>query len=523
MSLQSEIQSKTLQENNDLLSELVDFLEKEVKQERENLYRVLLCGLSSITANPINMRILAPTSEGKSYLLEKVSNLFPEKNMIKLSSASAKSFKYSHGKLVIENGGKYVDLDEKIKPLQSKLKDSSDNEEKEKIKSEIKSLKSQASQLIDLENKWLIFMDSQDPNLWDFLKSLLSHDSEYIKHNVTNKIGGSNKLQKVVFKGKPAVIYASAKDESKRDLTSEIDTRFQTISLKANSQKYKQSIDLLGKKHGLGPIYEEEVTSEEEFQEAKNSILRLIENLKKFGKSKAPIINLFSKKMSEIFPSESGVRSREFSRLAQTITILTLCNANNRPKVVIKNNEYPVTYLSDIQKAVKIIQANLGLPHYKIQFFNDFAKPAIEELGTDVIIGAKEVSALPASEIMEYYKNKKDGINTDRKKILETFLIPLTHYGFLERDRDPNLRTRDIFWISPQYENKEAPMESTLIDVSAFDRTCVTSFLDKYFKRRLEENKLYIIDTNGSRITLDRLCEMTLSNDITPLENRFKN
>ncbi len=512
--------------NEDYVSNVLGYLRKEVKQENENVERVLLCGLSAFTLNPINLRILAPTSTGKTYIIENVSNLFPKENVMKLASASARSFQYAHGNKIVNENGEKINTNE-IKELKEKLTKSTEKTEKKKIRSEIKEkrklLEEYAWNVVDLNDRWIIFTDSQDSRLWDSLKGLLSHDSEDIKHQMTNKSGGSNKLQKVVFKGKPAVTYASARDESRFDITGEIESRFQTISLKASSEKYRQSIKLLGKKHGLGPFYEEEISNDEELQNAKKSVIKLIENVSRYGKTAHPVFDPFSDKMAEIFPTDDGIRQREFPRLTEVITINTLCNAHKRPKIVKKGIEYPVVFLQDIHRAVRLMQSNLGLPSHKIQFFNDYVKPAIKNTSNEVNIGNKVVHGLIAAEIAEYYIEKKQGINTDRKKILETYLKPLTEYGFLESQKDPRDNSRHIFWISSSYENKDAETESTLIDVSTLDKACVESYLEEYLRRRLDENKVKVIDIDGSPLTLEELRDMVCTIDIKSVENRFKN
>ncbi len=511
--------------NEDYVSNVLGYLRKEIKQEDENVERVLLCGLSAFTLNPINLRILAPSSTGKTYIIEKTSNVFPQENIIKLASASARSFQYAHGSELVGENGEEIDNSE-IKELQVKLSNATEKVEKKKIKAAIRSkkklLEEQTWHVVDLSDKWVIFTDSQDSGLWNSLKSLLSHDSEQIKHQMTNKTGGSNKLQKVIFKGKPAVTYASAKDENSVDVTGEIESRFQTISLKASSEKYRQSMDLLGKKHGLGPFYEEEVSSKEELQSAKESVTKLIENMNKYGKSEHPVIDPFSKKISDIFPTDNGTRQREFDRLTQIVTINTLCNAHIRPKIVVKGIEYPIVYLQDIHKAVRLMQSSLGIPSHKIQFFNEYAKPAIQENGNGVHVETI-VKGLIASEITDFYIKHKQGIKTDRKKILETYLKPLVNYGFLESQQDPRDKTRSIFWISSSYENKDAETESTLIDVSMLDKACVESYLDKILRRRLDENKVKVIDIDGSPLTLEELRDMVCTIDIKSVENRFKN
>ena len=103
----------------DILEELVKFHKKEIKEEDSNIHKLILYGLSAFTVNPINNRIFAPSGEGKTYLVEKVSATFPEDSLIRLSSASAQSFKYAHGKEVIEEeNGDFTPIEDKIAPLE---------------------------------------------------------------------------------------------------------------------------------------------------------------------------------------------------------------------------------------------------------------------------------------------------------------------------------------------------------------------------------------------------------------------
>ena len=108
-----------LESNN--LSEIIRILSKVVKQEEDNLYRVLLCGLSAFTAEPLHLRIFAPTSEGKTHLLVKVSDVFPPENVKMLASASPTSFKYDNGNLVIEEHGEFIPIASKLKAFEEKL------------------------------------------------------------------------------------------------------------------------------------------------------------------------------------------------------------------------------------------------------------------------------------------------------------------------------------------------------------------------------------------------------------------
>lgn len=506
----------------DKLSKIVSILSKEVKQEEENLYRVLLGGLSAFTTEPLNMRIFAPTSEGKTYLLEKVSNIFPQENIVKLASASPTSFKYDNGKSVIEEKGVFVSVVLKLKLFKEKLnkeeaKKITDKEKKEeekkrkdKIDAERKRLEKETISLINLKDKWLIFLDDQNTALWDFFKPVLSQDTELIRHNTTNKQSGANRLQKTVFQGKPSISYASAKDESKMDLTNEISSRFQIISLRSNPQKYKESNELVTFHHGLpGPIYDELVISPEEINNAKLLVSSTIRTLKKYKKIQKPVLNPFLDKIQETFPSDSGKRSRQLGRLMKTSNLFTLCNSNERCKWELKGTKYPITNLNDVQHAVKLIIENTSIPSHKIQTFNEVIKPSILEHGKEIFIEGKKLSVLIASEILEDYKEHKEK-NYNRQQLLETYLIPFYENGFLERTQDPNNKTRDIFWIPERYQQKDATLESTLIDTSTLNESCVRSCLEKYITRRYKKEEYQFYNTNDEIMSLEELSKQVI-------------
>jgi len=216
------VSTEFIQVNNDIdiLEELVKFHKKEIKEEDSNTRKLILYGLSAFTTNPINSRIFALSSEGKTYLVNKVSATFPKESLIILSSASAQSFKYSHGTEVIEEeNGDLVPIEEKISPLEDALENTS-GKEKKSLEKQIAQLHQEAWYVIDFHNKWLIFLDSQNTALWEALKTLLSHDSEKQKHQVTNKVNGRNTQERMIFLGSPAVTYCSAKDESNFNISS---------------------------------------------------------------------------------------------------------------------------------------------------------------------------------------------------------------------------------------------------------------------------------------------------------------
>ena len=83
--IKSEIQS------NDFVEYIIKQIKKTVKCEDILIRQILYTGLSSyIGFDPINLGIIAPTSEGKTYPVEECIKLFPKQDVEKVGSMSAK-------------------------------------------------------------------------------------------------------------------------------------------------------------------------------------------------------------------------------------------------------------------------------------------------------------------------------------------------------------------------------------------------------------------------------------------------
>jgi hypothetical protein len=152
-----------------------DVIGKEVKIDDRLVRQVFLTLLSSYTQNPINLAVNAPTGEGKSYVINKVADLFPKSDVIYLSAMTDKSLFHRKGILVIKNeNGEYQNTEDKMIGIESEIEDkehesmrTNDKNLKQGLNSQILELKKQkrnllknAVKLIDLNHKVLIFGDT---------------------------------------------------------------------------------------------------------------------------------------------------------------------------------------------------------------------------------------------------------------------------------------------------------------------------------------------------------------------------
>jgi hypothetical protein len=479
---------------------LVDIISKEVKEEPENCRQVILVMLSAWTKNPQNLRILAPSGEGKTYLVTKVAKLFPQDRVMILQNATPQSFKYLNTKKVIESSpgvfGDYQDVIDKIE------------DEKEK-KLKIRELQSQIYDLVDFSGKILVFVDAQSFHLWESLKPVLSHDQKILKNFSVNKSkSGTIQAQKVIFQGHPTVIYCSAKDEQALDQTDEINTRFNTISLNSSPKKYRQMLKLSSLKSSLPDcIYREEVISEADLEHARQIIEGMISNAERFE-----VFNPFADEIQKQFSEDAGYRTRQLGILLANINLHTLSNAKYRPKFVYNGMTCVVSSIVDVIEANKLTKKPTSLPPAKIQFFNRYIRSVILELGNQRQLVDDTIKCLTASEIADYAEAK--GIATDRKKLQETFLKPLADHGYLEEFQDPKSRNRNVYSLPAKYHNAEATPESPLIDNFDIDCSRVSSFVDRFLTRRLESGKLE--DEIGNTITPNQLLNILLNRQLMP-------
>lgn len=505
-----------------VLDDIVESCSKEIREEKDNIKQIHLTLLSPYTKNPQNTRILAPSGEGKTYLVTKCAEYYPQENIIILAKATAQSFKYNLGsKKVVENGtGNWQDYDDAIKPLEEELSKTKDNEKQKELKNGIRELRDSVCDLVDFTNKAIILVDDQSYEFFETIKSTLSHDQKDLQSFSVNRTkSGTNKGQKFLSHGWPAVIYCSAKDEQKRDVTNEIGTRFNTISLNASSKKYREMLKLEGQRASLPKfIYDDVIISEDEIEQTKQKILEIIERVKKSEE----IINPYGESLSQLFPDDAGFRTRQLKVLNSNIEVTTLANYDFVCKVIKDGDKIPISTRRDIEDACNLTKEQKEIQAYKIKYFNDHIKSAIKDHGNEKELVTGTTKCLTVSEIVDALSKKKKPITADRQRLQETILAPCVEHGFLEKFSDPDNKSRDVYTVADRFLENDANVESTLIDTSTLDVSCVESFVKKYLEQRFNQGTLEIVDENGKNITpielVDNLCQI----DAQTPKNRHK-
>ena len=233
-------------------------IRKDVKGETRNISIIANTALSAFTDNPINLAVVSPSSEGKTYLVVQTLQRFPQQYVWMFRKVSPKTFTRERGVLAVrvindnretfetmipnEFTGKEMRVGAYLKFLRDVINDKKDNNDinLEEAREALSNLEENLYTLVDFRDKILVFLDRPDPQLWNELLSVLSHDKEFI---ITSFVEGEGikRNRKVVFQGWPAVIFCTSREEDFN--WKDLETRFQIIEPVMKEQKYKEALE----------------------------------------------------------------------------------------------------------------------------------------------------------------------------------------------------------------------------------------------------------------------------------------
>jgi hypothetical protein len=398
-------------------------------------------GLSSyIGDDPINLGILAPTSEGKTYPVEECIKYFPKQDNYKVGSMSAKVLVRERGILV---DGNLNPIDDKIKELKKAKKWTKDEEQKEIINEKIEKLYEDAKTLIDLRGKILVFLEPPQREVWDILKPILSHDSLEIEFPFVNQTDREGHQTKKVVKGWPACIFCSARDESKWEIWPEIKSRCLITSPNMIPQKYQESTKLISLTYGLPNIIQQQkIISNDEMDQTKQCILLLKQKIHELrlanndnDKNKISVWIPLAELLEKELPSNKGTDVRFQKRVFSLLRIVSIVKFNLKKLLVLRNQTSIIADLDDLKEVLSITQNFDGIPKFKTDFFTEIFYPCYkkkreQDSNTD---GKKteEIIAVTTRELCDFFKEiKKKPISTDNLK--HTYLNQLINEGIID-------------------------------------------------------------------------------------------
>jgi hypothetical protein len=439
---------------NDVVEYFFKMVKKTVKCEDVLVRQIGYTGLSSyIEDDPINLGIMAPTSEGKTYPVEETLKFFPKDDVYKIGSMSAKVLVRKKGVLVNKN---LEPIEEKLKTLYKNKAKTKDQDEKDQISDEIDKLYDDAKTLIDLRGKILVFLEPPDKEVWTILKPILSHDSPEIEYPFVNQTDREGHQTKdVVVRGWPSCIFCSARDESKWDMWPEIKSRFLISSPNMIPQKYQESKELISIRKGFPNLIQQQIVlSDNEIELARDCILLIKQKItelrsKNNKDGKISIWIPYAKLLEKELPATKGTDVRLVKRIFSLLNVVPIVKFNLRKMLILcsTGDEYKeeeeetsvIADLDDLKEVLSINQNFEGIPKYKIEFFNDVFYPCFKsknEVPDSSKDGSKQEDriAVTARQLCDAFKKVKGkSITTDNLK--KTYLDELMSNGLIDYDK----------------------------------------------------------------------------------------
>jgi hypothetical protein len=463
---------------------VINTIKKTVKQEDSLVRQIFYCGLSAYTNDPINLGIIAPTSEGKTYPVIESLKPFPKEDVWLIGSMSTKLLVRQKGVLV---DGNNEPLKPKIKELKKEIADAKEKDIQEELKEQLEDLYENARTLIDLRGKILVFLEPPQHELWNLLKPILSHDSDEIEFPFVDKTERGFQPKRVVVKGWPACIFCSAKDESEWFVWPEIVSRFLITSPNMNPTKYRESNLLIAQRKGLPSLIQQRViVSDQEVQQARLCVLRLKQQIQtllsmstKFScnNSNNPVWIPYTEILAEVLPAEKGTDTRATKRIFSLLQIIPLAKAHLRHKLVLGSETLVIAALEDLGQVLHITQNITGMPSYKLKFFKEVflplykskSEPDKEERTQEE--EKKELKqekriAVTTKQLCDHYKQENGKVITTNN-LKKTYLNELLNNGYIDEEDSTLDKRQKIYYPLIEFPSENNEVEEKI-------RNCLT-------------------------------------------------
>jgi hypothetical protein len=430
---------------------VIDTIKKTVKQEDALVRKIFYTGLSKDSADPTNLAILAPTSEGKTYPIMQTIQYFPDHDVWNYGSMSPKVIIRQRGVLVDSKG---LPLDSRITTLKKQIKTAQPDKRIE-LEEDLRKLFGDAKMRIDLRGKLLIFLEPPHKQTWDILKPILSHDKLEVEHPYVYNVDGRGfEVKNIVTVGWPACIFCSAKNESDWPEWPEIQSRFLIDSPNMIAQKYREGIKLTGQTKGLPKLLQQSlIVSDRDAELARKCVLYLTQTIRKFSSNPTqnPVWIPFCEILGETLPAQKGVDNRIANRLFSLLSIITLSRAHLRGRLVYGNESLTIADIdSDLHELLYITRNTSGIPSFKLRLYKEIVIELFKQKAeqnkdeaesTDITDIASTV--VTTRELCNYY-NKKTGKSISTNNMKKTYLDEFINNGIInEQDSNADKRQKE--------------------------------------------------------------------------------
>ena len=385
----------------DVFPEIVKVYSIEIKKDTHGVKQTFLHAISAYTGQPANMQTIAPAAEGKTYLIVNVTKHFPESDVLNLGGLSPTAI--VHDESIRVDKETHEPIDEKLSQLYAEL-DSLDSIEDRKqqktrrreILAEIKEVERNSQQVIDFNNKIILFLDKPNPKTLENMKSTLSQDKYETVWKITDKNSrGSLKTKTVITMGFPEVLVASTRVAADDENFAQIVSRFDTISPNQSQEKYRAAEKHIALRKGTPEPILKKALQAKKFEwltrvitAIKSELIHLREEHTKQTGAKTPNFFWipFSERLGDTFPAEIGRNMRDFTRFITILHMLAATNVFNRPRLVIDGTTSIIVTRADLAEAIDLFftgsQADsifTGVSEKVLRFYYEVFHPCWEE------------------------------------------------------------------------------------------------------------------------------------------------
>jgi len=408
-----------------------------IKHDKMTSNLIMKAGLSAYTKEPLNVFLRGESSIGKTYVVVNSLTVFPKEDVWFLGGLSPTALVHDRGILVDTNN-------EPIAFVSKPEKDATP-EEKEAYQTYREKMKT-AHYLVDLQGKILVFLEAPNPETFNKLRPVLSHDVWEISYKFTDKTskGGPLQTMHVIIRGWPATIFCSTSERFVQDLA----TRSFTFTPETTEAKYKDANILSGSKVAFPWKFERDLD-----QGLLESYIRYFKNHMKELQAIIPYAETFG----ALFPAKFPRSMRDFKHVLGLIQVSALFHLAQRPILVRKlkfevagkdpaiseyREEQHVYIIAvkqdydnvmDLWKVIRETTETSAAGHH-LTFFHQVVEPV-----------AEEKSRFTVNDLTDYWNAKfPDRKSSDAIRNWVDFLCDI---GYMTKEADPNDKRQNLLKV----------------------------------------------------------------------------
>jgi hypothetical protein len=425
---------------------IIDTAKKTVKREDTLIRQIVYTALSKDSDNPLNLAVLATTSEGKTHAVVETLKPFERLGLWVIGSMSPKVIIRQNGILVNSDnepiGDAIVDLKQQIK----ECKRNGQSDQAENLQQQLHQLYDDAKILIDLTGKLFLFLERPHEDTWNIFKTTLSHDRWEIEHPYVYEVQGMGfKVKKVVLRGWPACIYCSAQNESKSLLWPEIQSRFLVTSPNMIPEKYQEGNMLIAQQMSLPKsIQKRIIRSNEETELAEKCAIYLSQQIKELSPQDPsadtqPVFIPYGGILGAILKWDRGTDNRINKRVFSFLRMIALSRAHLRYKLHYGHEKLVIADLAeDLHEVLHITQNFTGVPPDKLKEYKDvFLAAYNSKIGPNVSKdGSKteDIIAVTTNECCQKHK-EVTGVGMNAKAYKPKYIDEWVNASLIEEQK----------------------------------------------------------------------------------------